>query len=593
MDAKILTLKTLFGSEVSYRIPQFQRPYAWKRSEQWKPLWSDVCNVAERILSRQGGKVPPHFMGAIVLQSQESGIGQVDKWIVVDGQQRLTTLQLLIRAAQDVFRSLNDTERANRLSELTLNAEEHWGEDPDNQTKIRQSNLNDQRAFQDAIRATGEGRGSLRAIGESFQYFKEEVTDWLNKEPANRVARSNALEETLVQYLQVAAINLDEGEKPHFIFAVLNTRGEPLKQSDHIKNTVMYEADVVDDGRKAGDLWGMFDDGDWWRQDTKEGRLTRIHLDRFLNYWMVTRLGQEVTSEQVSAEFTKFVDTEKDSAGLTAVANIEAIAASIRRAGVVYQDMEEARQPGIETFLRRVKTLELGVVMPPLLWLYTNDIADESRQRSVQALESYLVRRMLCGLVSQGLNRFFIDLVRELKASGSDRVDTRVIEFLSGSTVDNRLWPKDGMLAERLIQAPMRGNVSRQKMVLEAIEMSLRSDKTESLGQFRNLTVEHIMPQSWERNWPLPENTEEATDSRIQAIKEIGNLTLLTDKLNATASNAAWDEKQETLGKHTAFRLNWELLKEPPDVWDEAVIHERSRQLCEYIKEIWPYADKL
>ena len=587
MDAKILTLKTLFGSEVSYRILQFQRPYAWKRSEQWKPLWSDVRNVAERILSRQGGKVPPHFMGAIVLQSQESGIGQVDKWIVVDGQQRLTTLQLLIRAAQDVFRSLNDTERANRLSELTLNAKDHWGDDPDNQTKIRQSNLNDQRAFQEAIRATSEGRVSLRAIGESFQYFKEEVADWLNQEPANRVARSNALEETLGQHLQVAAINLDDSEKPHFIFAVLNTRGEPLKQSDHIKNTVMYEADVVDDGRKASELWGMFDTSDWWRKDTQG----RIHLDRFLNYWMVTRLGQEVTSEQVSAEFTKFVDTEKDSAGLTAVANIEAITASIRRAGVVYQDMEEARQPGIETFLRRVKTLELGVVMPPLLWLYTNDIADESRQRSVQALESFLVRRLLCGLASHGLNKLFIELVGRLEVGGVARADLSVIEFLSGQTVENRIWPKDGMLAENLIQKPLRFSAGRQRMVLEAIELSLRSDKTEDLGS--NLTVEHIMPQSWERNWPLPENTEEAVESRIQAIKEIGNLTLLTDKLNATASNAPWTEKQETLGKHTALRLNWELLKEPPDVWDEAAIHERSRQLCEYIKEIWPYADKL
>ena len=99
MEANILNLKTLFGSEVSYRIPQFQRPYAWKKAEQWKPLWQDVLNVAETILSRQDRKVPPHFMGAIVLQNQDSGTGEVVKRIVVDGQQRLTTLQLLIRAA--------------------------------------------------------------------------------------------------------------------------------------------------------------------------------------------------------------------------------------------------------------------------------------------------------------------------------------------------------------------------------------------------------------------------------------------------------------------------------------------------------------
>ena len=596
LHADVLNLKTLFGYEVSYRIPQFQRPYAWKKDEQWVPLWEDVRKVAENILSRQGGKAPPHFMGAIVLLSQESRAGEVAKQIVVDGQQRLTTLQLLIRAAQDSFQSLNDTDRANRLSELTLNGEAHWGGDSDNQTKIRQSNLNDQRSFQEAIRASGEGQGSLRAIGEAFQYFKGEVTDWLNKEPANRVSRSNALEEALVQHLQVAAIDLDEGEKPHRIFAILNTRGEPLKQSDHVKNAVMYEADVVDDRSKAGELWGMFDShdsNDWWRQDTKEARLDRIHLDRFLNYWVVTRLGQEVTADQVSSKFSEIVETEKKSHDLTPVAAIENITASLRKAGVIYQDMEEARQPGIETFLRRIKTLEIGVVMPPLLWLYTRDVAGESRQRCVRALESYLVRRMLCGLSSSGLNKLFIELIGRLEPGGVAQADSTVIEFLSGQTVENRIWPKDVLLAESLIQKPLRGSPARQKMVLEAIEMSLRSDKTEAPGQSSNLTVEHIMPQSWERNWPLSENTEEATESRKQAVKEIGNLTLITGKLNASVSNAAWSEKRGELRKHTASRLNWELLDDAPEVWDEASIHARSRQLCEVIKGIWPYADKI
>ena len=556
LDANILTLKTLFGSEVSYRIPQFQRPYAWKKDEQWVPLWEDVRNVAENILSRQGGKAPPHFMGAIVLQSQESRTGGVAKRIVVDGQQRLTTLQLLIRAAQDAFQSLNDTDRVNRLSELTLNAEEHWGGDPDNETKIRQSNRNDQTSFQEAIRASGEGQGSLRAIGKAFQYFKGEVTDWLNKEPANRVSRSNALEEALFHYLQVAAIDLDDGEKPHRIFAILNTRGEPLKQSDHVKNAVMYEADVVDDRHKADKLWGMFDRSDWWREDTKEARLDRIHLDRFLNYWVVTRLGQEVTADQVSAKFSEIVEAEKKSHDLTPVAAIENITANLREAGVIYRDMEEARQPGIETFLRRIKTLEIGVVMPPLLWLYTRDVADESRQRCVRALESYLVRRMLCGLSSSGLNKLFIELIGRLELGGVAQADSIVIEFLSRETVENRIWPKDVRLAESLTQKPLPGSVARQKMVLEAIEMSLRSDKTEAPGQSSNLTVEHIMPQAWERNWPLSENSEEAADSRKQAVKEIGNLTLITGKLNASVSNAAWAEKREELRKHTTLRLN-------------------------------------
>ena len=155
MDAGIVNFKTLFGDQVSYQIPQFQRPYAWGEENQWFPLWEDVRNLAERYLSTDGrGRVKPHFMGAIVLQHRHSNTGEVTKRLVVDGQQRLTTLQLFIKAAQGAFGQLNDQARLDRLKELTENSDSHFGGDADNQTKIRQSNRNDQRAFQEAIRVT-------------------------------------------------------------------------------------------------------------------------------------------------------------------------------------------------------------------------------------------------------------------------------------------------------------------------------------------------------------------------------------------------------------------------------------------------------
>ena len=102
MNAEIVNLQTLFGKPVSYRIPPFQRSYAWNKENQWEPLWQDVVNVAERWLNRQDKtEMRPHFMGAIVLQQQENATGEVEKRTVVDGQQRLTTLQMLIRAAQE------------------------------------------------------------------------------------------------------------------------------------------------------------------------------------------------------------------------------------------------------------------------------------------------------------------------------------------------------------------------------------------------------------------------------------------------------------------------------------------------------------
>lgn len=307
MDAAIQTLSDLFDPSVSYRIPVFQRPYAWTKERQWQPLWRDAERIADQLLDKKSGEIiPPHFMGAIVLQLRSAKSGRVVKRIVVDGQQRLTTLQLLIRAAQEAFYNLDDTRRAKEMSKLTLNDLKGQKDDLDSDTKVRQSNLNDLQSFQDVIRGLNDPGKPMRSIGEAYQYFLAEITHWLNKDPANRGTRAEALKSTLMEYLQLASVDLDEGERPHFIFSVLNARAEPLLESDHIKNTVMYEADVVDDAARATELWGLFERNEWWRGSTKEGRYSRIHLDRYLNYWVVMRMRKEVNADSVSTEFNRY-----------------------------------------------------------------------------------------------------------------------------------------------------------------------------------------------------------------------------------------------------------------------------------------------
>ena len=202
---------------------------------------------------------------------------------------------------------------------------------------------------------------------------------------------------------------------------MLNARAEPLRESDHVKNTIMFEAGIIDDIAKANELWGPFDRNEWWRKKTQEGRLSRIHLDRFLNYWLVMSLAKEISTERVSTEFNNYVEKSDQP--------IEETARAIKKSGQVYQDMEENRQPGIEAFLKRMKTMELGVVMPPLLWLYTKTVPEEKRNRSVRALESYLVRRMLCGIGSQGLNRLFVELLAKMEGNEA-QIDQTIIDSL-------------------------------------------------------------------------------------------------------------------------------------------------------------------
>ena len=598
IDAKIVTLRTLFQEQVTYRIPSFQRPYTWGEDRQWKPLWSDIRDLAERCLKRDvDDEILPHFMGAIVLQLWKLKTGEVIKKIVVDGQQRLTTLQLLIKATEQVFLRQGDSVRANRLQELTTNQESYWGEDYNNETKIRQSNNIDQAAFLRVIIGNHDDDQSQSwAISEAYIYFKRKVGEWMDSAPENRARKADALEEALTEQLKMAAIDLNQDQKPHIIFETLNDRGEPLTQSDLVKNTVMYEAGVIDDPQRARSLWGMFDHDPWWRENTREGRSNRIHNDRFLDYWLEMRLQKDITTERVASEFRNNIATREESDDGRLY--IEIVAEKIREAGKIYKDLEEVAVQEIEFFLKRMKVLEVGVVTPLLLWLYTTKVPVEKRLRSINVVESYIVRRMLCGLNSNNLSRIFINLLIHLEKWGDDNVshaDNIIVEYLNSQDISSQIWPDDHFLIEYLTKRPMRGKDDRKKMVLESIERELRINGSESLGSTDELTVEHIMPRKWEENWPLTGNDSDNIETKMkrnEALKTIGNLTLITGKLNSNISNGSWTRKREKLNEYSSLFLNKKLLDNSPEDWDEASISARSKWLTERILEIWPSADK-
>ena len=589
MDAKIMGLKDLFDFDVSYRIPEFQRPYAWN-DQQWEALWDDVQKVAEKILrDPESSDLLPHFMGAIVVQPRggDTQFSEVRPVIVVDGQQRLTTLQLLIKATLMEFTSsLVSTAEFSKLRDCLFNKESRTGGDYLNATKIRQSNGLDQADFQDIVRdRLGHNRPS-RPIVDAYGHFRKWVSSWLKHDPDNSGLRAQALNDALIKYLKVATIDLDSGEKPHFIFEILNSRGERLKEADYIKNTVMYEADVIDDGEKASALWGMFED-DWWRKEESRGRDLQMQLDRFLNYWCTMRVGENIQIRRTAAAFRTFVEKEKEHHNT----KIDSIADQIKAAGIVYRNIEENRQPGIEDVLKRLKTLEISVIMPPLLWLYTQDIDDQERKQAVWALESYLVRRALCNLGTQGLNRLFIELVKHLESDKSAPAGQTVIQFLSGQKVENRIWPDDRRVKDFLSINAMPGNAARKKMILEAIEVSMRPSMTEALGSTSNLTVEHLLPQNWsEERWPFLNqeiDKREATEFRNSHVALIGNLTLATKQLNSSMSNRSWENKRKSLNEFSGLFINKGLLDSAPPIWDENAIQLRSQQMTEAITKIW------
>ena len=399
---------------------------------------------------------------------------------------------------------------------------------------------------------------------------------------ANADVRAAALHDALVKQLKVVSIILAPEQEPYVIFETLNARGKPLTQADLIKGTIMYKANVIDDEQKAEQLFGMFEDI-WWHCLDGQWKDSQIRLDRFLNYWIMMRISKYVTFDRTAEEFRNYIQFQP---------NIEEVAEDIKESGSAYWKIEKNKLPGkikeskapgkrIALFLERIKTMKIGVIMPPLLWLYTNDVSEDEWQRIARALESYLVRRMLCKIYGTGLKNLFTDMAKPLEAQKSQPADKVIIQFLNKKFGGNR-WPDDDEVISYLTNSSMPGSKAQKMMVFEAIATS-EPKSAKPLGDTSELTVERILPQGG-----FAVNPNGNLDGFVDFI---GNLTLASKGLNFAIPNKSWDNKKKALHQHSRLYLDRELLENAPEVWDETAIVKRSKQLAQAIVQIWPHAD--
>ena len=598
MDVNIVNLQKLFAQPVRYVIPLFQRPYVWNQDNQWEPLWEDVQNTAEHYLQRLKGQsnatnTPAHFLGAVVMQQQPVPVPMLMTRLVVDGQQRLTTTQLLLDAVQETFEERGHVSAAKRLQLLVLNQEEFRDDHPDHAFKVWPT-LADQESFRTTMHnhLTSEDYESSLIV-EAHKFFKLQVGQWLDAQEQEQEQAAAALEFAVTQLLELVVIDLSISDDPHVIFETLNARGTPLLESDLMKNMILYEAGQhgLTNGEPSGS--GFWDFADvWWRQDVQQGRLVRPRIDVFLNYWLVLRTRDEVKANDVFSTFRNYYRNGSQT--------IAEAASDIRSISKHYETLERALDPAIETFLYRKDVMQAGVLTPVLLWLMSNPVPQAQLKKGLLAMESHQLRRMVCRISTMGNNRLFISLLEFLEKAGPDTAGDTIVDYLAGQTSTVGHWPTDEELERAfsnlaLFRLLTRG---RLRMVLEGIEEGLRTDKSESSKPPRNLTIEHVLPQGWREHWPLPseisneDETKRTASRRDTVLHSIGNLTLVNFRLNASLSNAKWSNKRGTLKEHSVLFLN-KMLEDAPDVWDEVAIENRSIELCGVAKKVWPHTDKL
>lgn len=603
MKADTLTPQNLFGQTVRYVVPLFQRPYVWNREDQWEPLWQDIRSVAERLEEAQGmHEVPPHFLGAIVLDHEPTGTAFIQVRRVIDGQQRLTTLQLLLDATQVVVEAHGHNTDSQALQLLVLN-QAALAHEPIEVFKVWPTDR-DQAVFQATMDNDTVVPAELVAepIAAAHAFFVDEITRWSGAglaAPERVRDRLHTLTMALHSRLKMVVIDLEPGDNAQVIFETLNHRGSPLLAADLMKNLVFQRA--VQQGLTPLPLYQQYwkhVDGKYWRTKVARGRQYVPRIDIFANYWLVMRLAREIPSDRIFAEFRERVATQDS--------DVAALLKEFSADANVFAGWENLPADSVPRVFRYriLQAMDTGVVSPIFLWLTRwpdTVLPIEQRDKALKALESWLVRRMLCRLTAKDLNRTLLDLLQELKAQPVANAGDVTTEFLTRQTAESRYWPSDEAVRQRLVGEPLYRALlrARLRMVLEGLEDDMRTSMSEAPCP-QNLTVEHIMPQAWRDHWNAANLDPTAALLRDQLIHTLGNLTLVNPKLNSHLSNHPWTKeeaaqrnlkdggKYDKLLANTTIKLNAELLQHHLTEWTEDDIRHRTASMTERILRIWP-----
>jgi hypothetical protein len=654
-DKKAVT--DLFIERAQYLIPLFQRGYVWTLNEQVQPLWEDLVDRLEAILAHQAdadkvgaAKLKPlrrHFLGTVVIGSLKGGtsysIGSRD---VIDGQQRITTLQILLLAFRDLLAPLDDEALSYDLKPLTQNIGKY--RNPSDALKVLPTNVG-----RDVMQALANS-GSVEKICERFPVKEDKkrferpamVRAYLffhgmlachlrglryddplpGAEPgtdertvAHAVIHSiehdnqlrlpgddrpldasqgHGLLATLREGFQIMSLELEDEDDPQIIFETLNARGAPLLPSDLIRNYIFLQAtrngEDVDELYRQG--WQHFDEtvdssvagkgAKFWKQLERQGRLKNSRLDLLMYHYVGLRKCEDLKVGHVFNEFKDWWQDEKRD-------TLHELARITQLAGHFKTFLLPGQASRFELFCRRLKLLDVSTVTPLVLYLLEHNAPDSADfVQAIGDIESYLVRRFICGYTTKGYNRVFLnrllaEMVREQKTDAAT-LRSKLLA-LEG---DSQRWPDDESFARNWCHRGLYQGRSTAKVrgILEALELVMRGSKQELLALPDGLTVEHVLPQKWQDNWPLTEDAAENQEKRNRLLHSIGNLTLVTQAFNSSLSNATFAVKRQEIVTTSLLMLNTHFQPFGEQrAWDESEIVKRGESLFVHARQVWPF----
>ncbi|WP_342242361.1 DUF262 domain-containing protein [Ensifer sp. OTU672] len=594
----------LFDGKKRFLIPLYQRQYAWKAHPQLDLLWEDIERAVTRLMEDRT-TLTPHFMGAIVIAQIKTFGKQVQAFEIIDGQQRLTTFQLLLAALRDVARA-HGSRYEFEVQKYLLN--DGVMESPDHERFKLWPSITDRRSFVsiidpatdlDAIAPRPHDEdGVVRRSIAAHAYFKDRIERQVTRNGEFDELHLEILFEALKEGLAAVSIELESGDDPQTIFETLNSRGVDLTPADLLRNFIFQRAKGLGQADHSLVVDKLYEkhwlplDRAFWNHSASRGRQTRSRLDWMLTDHLAMNISDIVSVEGLFERYRRWILTDRPF--LDVAKELESISAT---AAIEKRLFDQGASDPLGNFGRFADAFDVSTVMPLVIYLATEPSVSHEIDRALEILESYILRRDICGLTNKNYNRLFVGMIERLRQSGGDKID-EMMAYLSSRRSDIDRWPTDEEWQRAWLgRDQYKGSRQpRLRYIFEAIEMAKRSALNEDIEIKSALTIEHIMPQRWRESWPVPgfehlavEDTNidylSRTAERDAVIDRLGNLTLLTGALNSTVSNGPYSVKMPALRSHSSLALNREL--NHFDIWDEQSIAERGQSLFKAACHIW------
>lgn len=627
MKSETNDVEKLFKDRRQYCVPFYQRAYVWGKEEQWEPLWSDIRDKAD---ARANGESPaPHFLGAIVLEPQQrTGLKGVEAYYIIDGQQRLTTLQYFLVALGIAIRNTPEPSILPLIEACIWNPNLDTMRQPETEIYKVWPTFRDREPYKIAMRATNREElhshfptsftqsRSLKKIGvdhpavlEAIWFFGEQIETWLDITETtidDRASRLETLAEAVLRDLKFVVILLEPEDDAQVIFETLNGRGAELNATDLIRNFIFMRADRegADGADLYENLWTPFE-GSFWTEPQRRGRLKRPRLEWFVQTTLQAELADAVEIGRLYTDYRRY-----GLAGRVPLSAENQLRTLTKHADSYWQLMTGAGTNPISKFGARMAAWDASPTHSLALRVSSLDLPQEEQTRIFDDIASYLFRRALCGLPAKNYNNVFIQLLKRFSGEGATADAFR--RTLSAQKGDSSRWPGDDEFRHAWLHdsAHQRlGDVARVRAALTELENGLRSRRTEE--QFvpspGMLDVDHILPEKWVVHWPLNGQVvtaEEASralasifdletpSTRIEAINErerlkntFGNLTLVHYGINRSLQHGPFSEKRRKLFEESNLHLNRTLML--LESWDETAIQKRGSDLFDVARTIW------